>query len=66
MMIIPRERKLIRVYVQLVLSDYGLSQKDQAVIITEATRKVLYPYTFSAKSIEWTTIYRVCDSPFFV
>ena len=62
-MIIPRERKLVRMYVQVSSSlaeKYRASHRDPDVIM-EAVRKVMQPYHFDASRVEWSTIYSVSE-----
>lgn len=60
-MIIPRERKLIRMYVQVpseLANNYWVNYGDPEVIM-KAVRKIMRPYRFNASRIEWSTIYAV-------
>lgn len=60
-MIIPRERKLIRVYVQVspaLAQRYSTGGRDPEVIM-EAVRKIISPFKLNASHIEWSTIYAV-------
>ncbi|OQD67743.1 hypothetical protein PENPOL_c003G06339 [Penicillium polonicum] len=61
LMIIPRERKLVRMYVQVssgLAEIYRASDRDPEVIM-QAVRKIMQPYRFHASQIEWSTIYSV-------
>ncbi|KAE8413234.1 FAD binding domain-containing protein [Aspergillus pseudocaelatus] len=61
LMIIPRERKLVRMYVQVSASlaeKYRASDRDPNVIM-QAVRGIMKPYHFDASRIEWSTIYSV-------
>ncbi|KAM3539273.1 hypothetical protein ARSEF1564_007806 [Beauveria bassiana] len=66
-MIIPRENKLVRVYVQLTKTaktgDEAGSRADRssispASILAEA-QKIMAPYTISYKTIDWWTAYQI-------
>ena len=63
-MIVPRERRLVRLYIQLAhLSPargerYDRSQ-GSAETIFESARRIMEPYTISYKYCEWWTIYQV-------
>ncbi|KAJ5155717.1 hypothetical protein N7492_008520 [Penicillium capsulatum] len=61
LMIIPRERKLVRMYVQVsseLANSYITSNRD-AETIMRAVRKIMQPYRFDASRLEWSTIYSV-------
>lgn len=63
LMIIPRERKLVRMYVQVsseLASKYWANGGDPEVIMM-AVRKIMQPYRFNASGIEWSTIYVVSE-----
>lgn len=64
LMVIPRERKLVRVYIQLSSCESPLPDKLQCEVITEAIRDALHPYSFSPKQVEWTTTYTVRNPEF--
>lgn len=62
-MIIPRERKLVRIYVQVsseLASNYWTNGGDPEVIMM-AVRNIMQPYRFNASLIEWSTIYAVSE-----
>ncbi|KAJ5173253.1 hypothetical protein N7492_005846 [Penicillium capsulatum] len=59
-MMIPRERKLVRIYVELpshVATQYRESQ--DGTILMEQVQKAMHPYTMKTSHIEWSTIYTV-------
>ncbi|BAE60175.1 unnamed protein product [Aspergillus oryzae RIB40] len=61
LMIIPRERKLVRMYVQVSSSlaeKYRASDRDPDMIM-QAVTKIMQPYHFDASRVEWSTIYSV-------
>jgi phenol 2-monooxygenase len=63
-MIIPRERKLVRMYVQVsadLANDYSTKNRDPEVIM-RAVRKIMQPYRFGASRLEWSTIYTVSET----
>jgi phenol 2-monooxygenase len=63
-MIIPRERKLVRMYVQVsseLANNYTTSNRDPEVIM-RAVRKIMQPYQFDASRLEWSTIYTVSEA----
>lgn len=65
LMIIPRERKLVRMYVQVssgLVEIYRASDRDPEVIM-QAVRKIMQPYRFDASRLEWSTIYSVSEEP---
>jgi phenol 2-monooxygenase len=60
LMMIPRERQLVRVYVQLSLSmadEYNM-EKDPEIILRQV-EAIMKPYSLKAKKIIWSTVYRV-------
>lgn len=62
-MIIPRERKLVRMYVQVspeLANNYWASDGNPEVIM-KAVRNIMKPYRFNASRIEWSTIYAVSE-----
>lgn len=64
-MVIPRERRLVRLYIQLahVRPEKGERFDRSAAspeLIFEAAQKILQPYKISYKYCEWWTIYQVC------
>lgn len=63
-MIIPRERKLVRMYVQVSseLANTCWANNGDPEVIMKAVRKIMQPYRFNASRIEWSTIYAVSDS----
>lgn len=59
-MVIPRERKLVRIYVELhsdVARRYR-EEEDGEVLISEV-EKIMRPYMMKTKNIEWSTTYAV-------
>lgn len=65
LMIIPRERKIVRLYVQVSssLADNYRTHGRNPEIIMQAIRKVMLPYRFDVSRIEWSTIYSVSKGP---
>ncbi|KAJ5115005.1 Monooxygenase FAD-binding [Penicillium alfredii] len=67
LMVIPRERRLVRCYVQLPPGiAAGSNMNYNPEILVKLVQKILYPYRFDASQIEWSTIYtvgqRVCQT----
>lgn len=65
LMIIPRERKLVRMYVQVTPGQaevYRANDQDPEVIM-QAVRNIMQPYRFEASRLEWSTIYSVSSEP---
>lgn len=59
-MVIPRERKLVRVYVELSPSTADKYRAEHsAEVLMEQVATVMQPYTISAIHIDWSTIYTV-------
>ncbi|KAJ5088705.1 hypothetical protein N7456_012321 [Penicillium angulare] len=60
LMMIPRERKLVRVYVELPpdVADRYRAECD-ADILMEQIAMIMQPYTISTSHIDWSTIYTV-------
>lgn len=66
-MIIPRENKLVRVYVQLTttqkIGDEAGSRADRSKVSPEAiigeAQKILAPYKLSYKKLDWWTAYQI-------
>lgn len=61
LMIIPRERKLVRIYVQVsseLAQEYRAKNGDPEVIM-QTVRDIMKPYGFEASRLEWSTIYVV-------
>ncbi|KAH1606460.1 hypothetical protein KXX21_005894 [Aspergillus fumigatus] len=64
LMMIPRERKLVRVYVELPPEVANRYRADRnADILTEQVATIMQPYTLKTNRIDWSTIYTV-SSPF--
>lgn len=61
LMVIPRERKLVRIYVQVSsdLAQKYLTEDRDPEVIMEAVRKIMHPFAFNASHLEWSTIYSV-------
>ncbi|CAI7630645.1 unnamed protein product [Penicillium glandicola] len=67
LMIIPRERRLVRCYVQLSPEvATAFRTKVDPGILVNIIRSILSPYSFEASSVEWSTVYsvgqRLCTS----
>jgi phenol 2-monooxygenase len=59
-MIIPRERKLVRFYIQLSAAvTTKLKKNHDPSLLVGLLRGILHPYTFASTHIEWSTIYHV-------
>ena len=70
-LLIPRERKLVRVYVQLTDIKNVEGQKiDRSSITSEmilkAAQKIFQPYTLNWGYIEWWAVYQVTPSRAFM
>ncbi|KAI2791487.1 hypothetical protein POX_c04348 [Penicillium oxalicum] len=60
LMIIPREGRLVRFYVQLPPgTEQRFKAKNDASEFVNVVKKALRPYKFDASSIEWSTVYSV-------
>ncbi|CDM35428.1 Aromatic-ring hydroxylase-like [Penicillium roqueforti FM164] len=60
LMIIPRERRLVRCYVQLPHEVAAVLWKEvDPALLVNIVKKILSPHTFEASNIEWSTIYTV-------
>ncbi|KAJ5336907.1 uncharacterized protein N7506_004929 [Penicillium brevicompactum] len=61
LMIIPRERRLVRFYVQLTHEDAAALKKGMdSTRLVDIVRRIMRPYKFEVSSVEWSTIYSVC------
>lgn len=61
MMIIPRERRLVRCYIQLSHEDAAaLTMSMDPARMVDIVRRILSPYKFEVSRVEWSTIYSVC------
>lgn len=63
-LLIPRERKLVRVYVQLVdikkADGQGIDRSSiTSEMILEAAQKIFHPYTLNWGYVEWWAVYQV-------
>ncbi|KAJ6189132.1 2-polyprenyl-6-methoxyphenol hydroxylase [Penicillium mononematosum] len=59
-MIIPRERKIVRFYIQLSAAvATKLKENHNPSLLVGLLRGILHPYTFASSLIEWSTIYHV-------
>jgi hypothetical protein len=59
-MIIPRERKIVRFYIQLSAAAAATFQVNpHPPLLVGLLREILHPFTFSSTNIEWSSIYRV-------
>ena len=62
-LLIPRERKLVRVYVQLTdIKTANGQEMDRSAITSEmilkAAKKIFHPYTLNWGYIEWWAVYQ--------
>ncbi|CAG8909956.1 unnamed protein product [Penicillium egyptiacum] len=59
-MIIPRERMIVRFYIQLSAAvATKLEENRNPSLLVGLLREIFHPYTFASTHIEWLTIYRV-------
>jgi hypothetical protein len=59
-MIIPRERKVVRFYIQLSAAvATKLKENHNPALLVGLLRGILHPYTFASTHIEWSGIYHV-------
>ena len=63
-MVIPRERELVRLYIQLAHLSPGKRNrfdrsKGNPETIFETARQILHPYEISYEYCEWWTVYQV-------
>lgn len=65
-MVIPRENKLVRLYIQLTTTEKlgeGGSRADRSKItpdvILKAAQKIMAPYTLSYRKLDWWTAYQI-------
>ncbi|KAJ7263918.1 FAD binding domain-containing protein [Mycena rebaudengoi] len=61
-LIVPRERNLVRFYIQMGALQPGekLDAKAQSPDkIIESARKILYPYTLECPEVEWWSVYEI-------
>jgi hypothetical protein len=59
-MIIPRERMMVRFYIQLSAAvATKLKESHNQSLLVGLLTEILHPYTFASTQIEWSTIYRV-------
>ena len=63
-MVIPRERNLVRLYIQLASFSPALGERfDRSTVtprtIFQAAQKILQPYEISYDYCEWWTVYQV-------
>jgi hypothetical protein len=66
-MVIPRERKLVRLYIQLADIRPSKGERfDKTIgspeLIFQAAKKILEPYTITYNNCEWWTIYQASPS----
>jgi phenol 2-monooxygenase len=63
MMVIPRENKYVRLYIQITETDESGQVLDRHKIspetLTQAAQRILSPYKFSYKHCHWWTAYRI-------
>lgn len=64
LMVIPRENKLVRLYIQLTTTnDLGGGKVDRSKInpevILSAAQKILHPYKLTYKYCDWWTAYQI-------
>jgi hypothetical protein len=63
-MVIPRERRLVRLYIQLADVRVGKGERFDRPSVTpdmifRAAQKILHPYSIAYEYCEWWTIYQV-------
>lgn len=65
LMVIPRERKLVRLYIQLTDLNKAGQQIDRSKIspeiILQAAQKIMRPYKLTFEFCDWWTAYQVCQ-----
>ena len=63
-MVIPRENKLVRLYIQLTEVNKAGGQVDRSKItpemILKSAQKILSPYKLTYNYCDWWTAYQVC------
>ncbi|KAJ5766030.1 uncharacterized protein N7511_003646 [Penicillium nucicola] len=60
LMIIPRERKLVRCYIELSHEVAAvLKEKMDPALLVAIVKKILRPHSFKTSNIEWSTVYSV-------
>ena len=63
MMVIPRENRLVRMYIQLTEVSVGSGRVDRSQIkpdmILSAAKKILHPYTIDYHYCDWWTAYQI-------
>lgn len=60
---IPRERKLVRVYVELPLESAERYRAERSAdVLMEQVATIMQPYTIQTSHIDWSTIYTVSPS----
>jgi phenol 2-monooxygenase len=69
LMVIPREDKLVRLYIQLKevtpdASGRADRSKISPEVIFSAAQRILSPYKIDYEYCDWWTAYQVCGSPF--
>lgn len=63
-MIIPREKRLVRAYVEISITmvDEYKVENDPGVIMRQV-ETIMAPYSIKAKHVDWSTVYTVpCSS----
>jgi len=62
-MVIPRENKLVRLYIQLTEVSKGAGQVDRSTItpqmILSAAQKIMSPFKITYQYCDWWTAYQV-------
>lgn len=66
-MVIPRERQLVRLYIQLANLSPGRGERFDKLsgtpeLILEAAQKIMEPYSIRYDYCEWWTVYQVCPN----
>lgn len=62
-MVIPRENKLVRLYIQLQSTEVGGGKADRSKItpdmILKSAQRILHPYTLTYEYCDWWTAYQI-------
>jgi phenol 2-monooxygenase len=65
LMMIPRERKLVRIYVELPFEAAERYRAEHnAGILMEQVATIMKPYSIRTNYVDWSTMYTVSTPPF--
>ena len=63
-MLVPRESRLVRLYIQLSEFDTDNTRLDRSKVTAEsllrAAKKTIAPYTLDCEVCDWWSVYQVC------